>query len=104
MEISLNSTYQRILEDLYAIIKEEGSRLTYYDPLKGVIVIKRPWWSWDAAVLRVIDVTQIPGGCLVKVHSFMDRNPVQWPRRMRGAELRIIDGLTERMPSKAVPS
>ncbi len=85
-------------------IKEEGSRLAYYDPSKGVIVIKRPWWSWDAAVLRIIDVTQIPGGCLVKVHSFMDRNPAEWPRRMKAAERRIIDGLKRRMASSGIRS
>ncbi len=104
MQISVECSYQRILDALYTIIKEEGSHLAYYDPSKGVIVIKRSWWRWDSAVLRVIDVTQIPGGCLVKVHSFMDRNPVQWQRRMRSAELRIIDGLKQQMASSGIRS
>ena len=42
MQINLNNTYQRILEDIYSIIKEGGSHLAYYDPSKGIIFIKRP--------------------------------------------------------------
>lgn len=104
MQIVVNGSYQSILKDLHDIIKEEGSRLAYFDSSKGVIVIKRAWWAWDATVLRVIDVTQVPGGWLVKVHSFMDRNPIKWPRRMMDAELRIIEGFQQRIPSTTVPS
>ncbi len=104
MQIIVSGSYQSILKDLHDIIKEEGSRLAYFDSSKGVIVIKRAWWRWDAAVLRTIDMTQVQGGWLVKVHSFMDRNPIQWPRRMWNAELRIIEGLKQRMPSTALPS
>ena len=99
MQIIVNEPYERVMKDILEYVKEEKSSVDYYDPSKGIIIIQRSSWSWDNLVMRLVDVTPVPGGCLVRVHSFMGPSAIEWPGRMKAAEQRIIDMFKEREPT-----
>ncbi len=102
-QIIVNGSYEKVLDEIYKVIEEEGSNISYNDQVKGIIIIKRTIWSWDRMVMRIITVTPLSDGCQVRVSSFLP--PVsETPRRMKAAELRIIDGLKGRMASTEILS
>ncbi len=102
-QIIVNGSFEKVLEDIYKIVEEDNSDVTYDNPAKGIMIVERSKWAWDAIVIRIIDVTPVPGGCQVNVTSFMPPSAMQFHRRMKAAELRIIDGLKRRMASTEIP-
>ncbi len=103
-QIVVTGSYEKVLDEIHNIIEEEGSSLAYQDPSKGILIVKRSLLSWDTIVMRIIDVTPLPGGCQVRVTSFMPPSALEFTKRMKAAELRIIEGLKRRMATSVLSS
>ena len=84
LRFKVGSDYQGTLRALHDSIRELNGRLEYYSPRKGVIIFAKPWYGWYALLTMVIDIDQLPGGCMVTLKACFPGVPFRYkwvPRR-----------------------
>lgn len=103
-KIRVERPFDIVVGVVLEVVKEDAGIVEYGDPSKGVFVVRRRFLRWDAYIVRVIDITAVPGGCLVGVHSATIGSMIRLKSRMEAAERRILEGLARRVPCSAAPT